>query len=403
MRMWFRIGLRRRFSLNLEWFRAMWPQVEVLRQWRLMQWLGSARASSKEKERAVTKEKQRARVRGMVDLAKGKARRVTRGVVAMDKGKETGTNSRLVLEETRGNCDSCQKYGHKKRDCFKYKKDMEKGGGKGQYVRQDEGAEECGLSETGSSSGAMYRSSGDGGSTASSGAKPSVKLLTLDSTVEEEEDCYEIDLTYGSAAGGAFCTCNYLIENDMVDKDPRHVRAVSVDTGKLQDCLWQWSWCQCTSFTKLKDRKAWVCQQQQLCGCTGWQKFNLGRLRYAQGEFHHFTSDYAFDLSLSFATWWLGHCQQGWATMAGEGWALHSSWASWQLLGWKGKNMHGAQWGWEDSTARWGWWRQRRKSQCTGSTSSIEEFEAWLEPDPWGSVGYEVKRDGVPGHNTDTG
>ena len=37
----------------------------------------------------------------MVDLAKEKARRVTRRVVAMEKGKETGTNSRVVLEDFR--------------------------------------------------------------------------------------------------------------------------------------------------------------------------------------------------------------------------------------------------------------------------------------------------------------
>ena len=109
---------------------------------------------------------------------------------------------------------------------------MEKGGGKGQYVRQVEGAEERGLSETGSSSGTMYGSSGDGCSTASSGAKPSVKLLTLDSTVEEEEECYEIDLTYVGAAGGAICTCNYIIENDMVDKEARHVRVVTLGSWR---------------------------------------------------------------------------------------------------------------------------------------------------------------------------
>lgn len=43
---------------------------------------------------------------------------------------------------------------------------MEKGGGKSQYVRQVEGADE---SEAGSSSSTSYRSSGDGGSTATSG------------------------------------------------------------------------------------------------------------------------------------------------------------------------------------------------------------------------------------------
>ena len=89
---------------------------------------------------------------------------------------------------------------------------MEKGGGKGQHVRQVEGADECGLSETGSSSSTSYRSSGDGGSTASSGAKPSAKLLTLDPTILEEDEYYEFDLTYVGDAGEAICTCNYLIE-----------------------------------------------------------------------------------------------------------------------------------------------------------------------------------------------
>ena len=77
-----------------------------------------------------------------------------------------------------GNCDYCHKFGHKKKDCYKLKKNNEKGGGKSQYVRQVEGADERGPSDAGSSSSTTYRNSGDGSSTTSAGGKPSVKLLT---------------------------------------------------------------------------------------------------------------------------------------------------------------------------------------------------------------------------------
>ena len=91
-----------------------------------------------------------------------------------------------------GNCDYCHKFGYKKKDCYKLKKDNEKGGGKGQYVRQVEGADERGSSDAGSSSSTSYRTSGDGGSTTSAGGKPSVELLTQATVIEDEEENYEM-------------------------------------------------------------------------------------------------------------------------------------------------------------------------------------------------------------------
>ena len=101
----------------------------------------------------------------MVALVEERVTRATRRV-AMEKEKETGTTmdkGKVVLAGGfQGNCDYCHKFGHKKKDCYKLKKDNEKGGGKSQYVRQVEGADERGSSDAGSSSSTTYRNSGDG-------------------------------------------------------------------------------------------------------------------------------------------------------------------------------------------------------------------------------------------------
>ena len=141
-----------------------------------------------------------------------------------------------------GNCDYCHKFGHKKKDCYKLKKDNEKGGGKGQYVRQVEGADERGSSDAGSSSTTTYRNSGDGSSTTSAGGKPSVKLLTQATIFEDEEEYYEIDLTYVGEAGGAVCTFSFVDEKvitevDLEHEEVLHVRTVNYDEDKLEEIV----------------------------------------------------------------------------------------------------------------------------------------------------------------------
>ena len=142
-----------------------------------------------------------------------------------------------------GTCDYCHKYGHKKRDCYKLKKDNEKGNGKGQYVRQVEGADERGSSEAGSSPSTSYRSSSDDGASTTAGGKPSVivKLLTQATIIEDEED-YEIDLTYVGGAGGAVCALSFadekvVTEVDMEHKEVLHVRTMNYDDDKLEEIV----------------------------------------------------------------------------------------------------------------------------------------------------------------------
>ena len=138
-----------------------------------------------------------------------------------------------------GHCDYCHKYGHKKSDCYKLKKDNEKGKGKGNYVRQVEGADERGSSEVGSSPSTSYRSSSDGGSTTTAGGKPSVKLLTQATIIEDEED-YEIDLTYVGEAGGAVCTMSFDDEKVVPEADMEHtlhVRTLNKDYGKIEEIV----------------------------------------------------------------------------------------------------------------------------------------------------------------------
>ena len=141
-----------------------------------------------------------------------------------------------------GNCDYCHKFGHKKKDCYKLKKDNEKGGGKSQYVRQVEGADERGSSDAGSSSSTTYRNSGDGSSTTSAGGKPSVKLLTQATIFEDEEENYEIDLTYVGGAGGAVCTFSFadekvITEIDLEHEEVLHVRTMNFGEDKLEEIV----------------------------------------------------------------------------------------------------------------------------------------------------------------------
>ena len=135
---------------------------------------------------------------------------------------------------SQGNCDYCHKFGHKKKDCYKLKKD--------QYVRQVEGADERGSSDAGSSSSTTYRNSGDGSSTTSAGGKPSVKLLTQATIFEDEEENYEIDLTYVGGAGGAVCTFSFVDEKviteiDLEHEEVLHVRTMNFGEDKLEEIV----------------------------------------------------------------------------------------------------------------------------------------------------------------------
>lgn len=94
--MWPRTGRRRRSSMSLEWFKAMFQQVD-LRLWKKMLSHGRARASSKEKGKEMRRASPRAKDHGMVALAQEKARRVTRKV-GKERANEIGANSRLVRE-----------------------------------------------------------------------------------------------------------------------------------------------------------------------------------------------------------------------------------------------------------------------------------------------------------------
>ena len=113
------------------------------------------KGSSRPKARTTRKASPRVKDNGMVALAKEKGDWSNPG---QGQGGSGGFQ---------GSCDYCHKYGYKKRNCYKLKKDNEKGGGKGQYVRQVEGADERGRNDAGSSSSTSYRSSGDGSSTTS--------------------------------------------------------------------------------------------------------------------------------------------------------------------------------------------------------------------------------------------
>ena len=104
-----------------------------------------------------------------------------------------------------------------------------------------EGADERGSSEAGFSPSTSYRSSSDGGTSTTAGGKPSVKLLTQATIIEDEED-YEIDLTCVGGAGGAVCTLNFVdekvvTEGDMEHKDVLHVRTMNYDYEKLEEIV----------------------------------------------------------------------------------------------------------------------------------------------------------------------
>ncbi len=176
----------------------------------------------------------------MVALVKERVTRATRRVAMEGKGDwNNHGQGQGGSGGFQGTCDYCHKYGHKKRDC--YKLDNEKGNGKGQYVRQVEGADECESSEAGSSPSTSYRSSSDGGASTTAGGKPSVKLLTQATIIEDEED-YEIDLTYVGGAGGAVCALSFadekvVTEVDIEHKEVLHVRAMNFDDDKLEEIV----------------------------------------------------------------------------------------------------------------------------------------------------------------------
>ena len=61
-------------------------------------------------------------------------------------------------------------------------------------------------------------------------AKPSVKLLTQATIFEDEEENYEIDLTYVGGAGGAVCTFSFVDEKVITEIDLEHEEVLHVRT-----------------------------------------------------------------------------------------------------------------------------------------------------------------------------
>lgn len=66
-------------------------------------------------------------------------------------------------------------------------------------------------------------------------------MLTQATIIEDEED-YEVDLTYVGGAGGAVCTLNFVDEKvvteiDVEHKDVLHVRTLNCKDDKLEVIL----------------------------------------------------------------------------------------------------------------------------------------------------------------------
>ena len=101
-----------------------------------------------------------------------------------------------------------------------------------------------------------------------------MKLLTQATVIEDEEENYEIDLTYVGGAGGAVCTFSFVDEKiiteiDLEHEEVLHVRTMNCDEDKLEEIV----------FDSRADASAlplrfsqywnsWLCEPQQVRGCT---------------------------------------------------------------------------------------------------------------------------------------